>query len=465
MIRVSALVLLVLLSNAVRAEKPELGVSVEVIAPDEIDGGYLFWHQADELRTDVENITLLMDAQGKLIHRWETDLTGGGHTSHLLPSGGLLRMGTRDRSYVLGQPVAASDMLQITDQTGAAIWELAAKDLSLNDHKITFHHEAIPMPNGNVLVLIYEELSPQEASALGWSAGNGKRVWSDGIVELKPNLDDGSHEVVWVWRFVDHMVQDQNGDAPTHGVVTDHPRRIDGHFPKSYAPMNLVRQHLNSIDYHPELDQVMVSAFIYNEIWIIDHSTTTEQARGSTGGRWGKGGDLLFRYGNSAAFGQGRVQDRSFDKQHDANWIDNGLPGAGNILIFNNNTRLTGPLTPPPDGRSPRGAALAQEELTGISNVHEIQPIMSSDGSYAPPTGEGFNATQVWRWENKNFFAPFQGGARRLANGNTLLSDTVGRRVWEVNPAGEVVVRYKGPAPTFKAFKHSTDKLGSLLDE
>ncbi len=464
MLRKFVLIPLILLPNTVLAEDPGPGVSVEAIAPDEIDSGYLFWHQADELHTDVENITLLMDSRGKLVHRWETDLTGGGHTSHLLPSGGLLRMGIRDRSYVMGQPVAATDRLQITDRTGAAIWELAAKDLSLHDHKITFHHEAIPMPNGNILVLIYEELSPQDANALGWNAGRGKKAWSDGIVELKPKLDDGSHEVVWIWRFVDHMIQDQNPDTPTHGVVADHPEKIDGHFPKSYAPMNLVRQHLNSIDYHPGLDQIMVSSFIYNEIWIIDHSTTTERASGGKGGRWGRGGDLLFRYGNPAAFGQGQIQDRLFDKQHDANWIDRGLPGEGNILIFNNNTRLTGPLAPR-NGRSPQNAGLAQEELTGISNVHEIQPGMNSDGSYTAPTGEGFSATKVWGWESEDFFAPFQGGARRLANGNTLLSDTVGRRVWEVNPAGEVVVRYKGPAPIFKAFKHSVKNLARSIYE
>ncbi len=451
----------ILLCTALAADTRESGVLVESVVPDEIDEGYLFWHQADELRNDVENVTLLMDSGGQLVHQWETDLTGGGHTSYLLADGGLLRMGIRDASYVKGQPVAAVDTLQITDKAGRAIWELNAKHLRLgehNDHKITFHHDAIRLPNGNILALIYEEVGGAEAAALGWRAGKGSTVWSDGLVELKPNLDDGSHALVWVWRWLDHMVQDVDPNAPTFGVVKDNPHKIDAHFPKSYQPLNLVRQHLNSIDYHPALNQILVSAFIYNEIWIIDRSTSTAEAAGSTGGRWGRGGDVLFRYGNPETYGHGERSKRLFDKQHDANWVKPGLRGAGNILVFNNNTRLTAPLTRPGMNRAQTGARM-QETLTGISQVIEIQATTAEDGSYV----EGFGATEVWRWQHDAFFAPFQGGARRLPNGNTLISDTVGRRVWELNPAGDVVVRYTGSAPVFKAFKYSAEDARALL--
>ena len=315
---------------------------IDLALPDELYQGYLFWHQADELATDVVNYAMLLDTEGKVVHRWDTDLTGGGHTSYLLKSGGLLRTGIRDRRYVVGQPVAATDTLQITDKTGKAIWELSAENIDFNGNKITFHHDMLPMPNGNILVLIYEEISPKEAAAAGWTAGKGKTVWSDGVLEIKPDLEKDSHEIVWYWRFIDHMIQDQNAKAANYGVIADHPEKIDGHFPKSYAPMNAVRQHLNSLDYHPGMDQIVVSSFIYNEIWVIDHSTTIEQAAGSTGGRRGKGGDLLFRYGNPAAYARGTEKDRLFQNQHDANWVDEGLPGAGNILVFNNNTDTGG---------------------------------------------------------------------------------------------------------------------------
>ena len=433
---------------------------VDLASPEELQQGYLFWHQADELASDVVNYAMLLDTEGKIVHRWDTDLNGGGHTSYLLNSGGLLRTGIRDRRYVVGQPVAATDTLQITDRTGEAIWELSAGNVDFNGNRITFHHDMLPMPNGNILVLIYEEISLKEAAAAGWTAGKGKTVWSDGVLEIKPDLERNSHEIVWHWRFIDHLIQDQDAKAANFNAIADHPEKIDGHFPKSYAPMNVVRQHLNALDYHPGMDQILVSSFIYNEIWVIDHSTTIEQAAGSTGGRRGKGGDLLFRYGNPAAYGRGSEQDRLFRHQHDANWVDKGLPGAGNILVFNNNTDTGGIAGV---GTGGAAAAVAQEQLKGISNVHEISPTVDN-GRYVIGKAGTLEAKQIWFWKHEDFFAPFQGGARRLANGNTLLTDTVGRRVWEVAPDGDVVVRYKGPAPTFKAFKYTSEQVADLLE-
>ena len=433
---------------------------IDLALPDELQDGYLFWHQADELASDVVNYAMLLDAEGKVVHRWDTDLTGGGHTSYLLNSGGLLRTGIRDRRYVAGQPVAATDILQITDDTGKAVWELSAEEIDFNGNKITFHHDMEPMPNGNILVLIYEELSPEDATAAGWTAGEGKLVWSDGVLEIRPDLERGSYEIVWRWRFIDHMIQDRDAGAANYGVVADHPERIDGHYPKSYAPMSAVRQHLNSLDYHPGLDQIVVSSFIYSEIWVIDHGTTVEQAAGSTGGRRGKGGDLLFRYGNPAAYGRGSEKNRLFRHQHYANWVDEGLPGAGDILVFNNNT---GPRGIAGVGSGGAAAAAVQQQLEGISNVHEFRPAVD-DGRYVLGKAGTFDAKRVWFWEHEDFFAPFQGGARRLPNGNTLLTDTVGRRVWEVAPDGDVVVRYKGPAPAFKTFKYAAEQVAELLE-
>ena len=53
--------------------------------------------------------------------------------------------------------------------------------------------------------------------------------------------------------------------------------------------------HVNSVAYNERLDQIAISVPEYGEIWILDHSTTTQEAAGSEGGRQGRGGDLLYR--------------------------------------------------------------------------------------------------------------------------------------------------------------------------
>ncbi|EMI55685.1 putative secreted protein, partial [Rhodopirellula sallentina SM41] len=216
------------------AEAGEKAIEVEIVSPDKVYDAYLYWHHADELFLDSVNYAILADAEGKVVHRWDTNLTGGGHTSYLLETGGILRIGKRDGSGI--GPVASADTMQITDRTGKAIWQLNAEDLDIEGNRILFHHDMKMRPNGNIFALIYEELSAEEAAAAGWTPENVRTFWSDGVMEIKPNLEDGAHEVVWQWRFIDHIVQDKDPEAPNYGVVAEHPRRIDAHYPSNYDP-------------------------------------------------------------------------------------------------------------------------------------------------------------------------------------------------------------------------------------
>lgn len=372
------------------AEVGEQTIEVEIVSPENVYDAYLYWHNADELFLDGVNYAILADAEGKVVHRWDTNLTGGGHTSYLLETGGILRIGKRNGSGI--GPMASADTMQITDRTGKAVWQLNAEDLDIEGNKILFHHDMQMRPNGNIFALIYEQLSAEEAAAAGWTPENVTSFWSDGVMEIKPNLEDGSHEVVWQWRFIDHIVQDKDPEALNYGVVADHPSRIDANFPPNYNPSSAARQHVNSIDYNAELDQIVLSSFIYDEVWMIDRGITAKEASG-------RAGDLLFRYGNPAAYDKGTDKDRLFAKQHDASWIKNGYPGAGNLLVFNNNNRNTlsmnffgnsnGSNRPQPSpnargsNRSGRGAgggrAMAERAMRGTSNVHEFRPVIGKD--------------------------------------------------------------------------------------
>ncbi len=161
------------------------------------------------------------------------------------------------------------------------------------------------------------------------------------------------------------------------------------------------------------------------EVWIIDHSTTTAEAAGHTGGRAGQGGDLIYRWGNPAAYGRGTSQDQQLVQQHDAEWIPDGYPGAGHVTIFNNGYDR------------------------GWSSLEEIVPRLGADGRYVLPAGQAFGPERpVWHYEAENridFFSAEISGASRLPNGNTLVCAGVVGHLFEVTPAGEMVWQYVNP--------------------
>ncbi|HEV3117576.1 MAG TPA: aryl-sulfate sulfotransferase, partial [Gemmataceae bacterium] len=186
--------------------------------------------------------------------------------------------------------------------------------------------------------------------------------------------------------------------------------------------------HTNSIDYNPELDQIMLSVPTFNEIWIIDHGTTTAEAAAHAGGKSGKGGDLLCRWGNPLAYRAGTAALQRLFGQHNAQWVPNGLPGAGHALVFNNG-----------NGR-PGGAA---------SSVDEIVLPVDAKGSYALTPAAAYGPdTALWSYfapKKADFHSGYISGAQRLANGNTLICSGASGIFFEVTADKEVVWKYVNP--------------------
>ncbi|MBW2522780.1 MAG: aryl-sulfate sulfotransferase, partial [Deltaproteobacteria bacterium] len=186
--------------------------------------------------------------------------------------------------------------------------------------------------------------------------------------------------------------------------------------------------HTNSIDYNEELDQILLSSRHFSEIWIIDHGTTTEAAAGHTGGRYGKGGDLLYRWGNPEVWGAGGPEDRRLFVQHDARWIEEGVEGAGNILVFNNGA-----------GRSD----------INYSSVLEIAAPINAEGAYVMAAGEPTGPDEpVWEYtasERQDMFSAMLSGAQRLPNGNTLIALGQTGQMLEVGAGNAVVWEFTNP--------------------
>jgi hypothetical protein len=206
--------------------------------------------------------------------------------------------------------------------------------------------------------------------------------------------------------------------------------RALGYVHEDVVPKNLSADlfHSNSIAYNPELDQILLSLLTYNEIWVIDHSTTTREAASHNGGRAGKGGDLLYRWGNPQNYGRASAEHQELFGQHDARWIPQSYPGAGNILIFNNG-----------DGRPKER----------YSSVIEIHPPIDPQGNYKIKDGSRFGP-EIPEWEYKapnkrSFYADFISGAHRMANGNTFICSGPQGHFFEVTPKREIVWEYKNP--------------------
>ena len=165
-----------------------------------------------------------------------------------------------------------------------------------------------------------------------------------------------------------------------------------------------------------------------NEIWVIDHSTTTEEAAGHTASRWGRGGDLLYRWGNPGAYGHAGDAERQLGFQHDVRWVSEGRPGAGHLTLFNN--RIGDP-------------------EPSYSAVFELVPPTAGDGRYlVPDTGPFGPEEPTWRYvasDRTTFFSSFISGAHRLVDGNTFITAGAQGRFFEVTSDGEIVWEYWTP--------------------
>ena len=379
--------------------------------------------------------TYLMDDDGQLVHSWPAGYRPA-NAVYLLDNGLLLHTGkTQNKTFDAG---GAGGMVQLIDWEGNVAWEYAyAGDTHLQ------HHDARMLPNGNILMIAWQYKTALEAQAQGRNPDllEDGALWPDSIIEVAPT-GPATGRIVWEWHVWDHLIQDYDPQKKNYGVVADHPGRIDINFTMNgHADWT----HFNSIDYNPALDQILISVHNFSEIWVIDHSTTTAQAASARGGNSGRGGELLYRWGNPEAYGAGTSFDQRLFHQHDAEWIRPGLPGQGNILIFNNGL-----------GR-PGG---------DYSSIEEITPPVDNLGTYAYSQGSAYGPqTVVWQYTARTptrFYATNISGQQRLANGNTLICSGPQGYFFEVTPAGQTVWEYEYGDAVFKIERYPLDYPGFL---
>ena len=318
------------------------------------------------------------------------------------------------------------------DWEGNVIW-----DYTLSSEICIPHHDIAVLPNGNILSICSETKTQEEAIDSGILNLNGSMTL-DMIVEIRPE-ENNEASIVWEWHFWDHLIQDVNNTLNNYGSLSENPQLLNincqsamnGGSEGSIVDWN----HCNAISYNSILDQIVLSSRHMNEIFVIDHSTTSDQAASHSGGNSGKGGDMLYRWGNPQNYNRGNSSNHILDSQHGVNWIPIGYSGEGNFILFNNN------------------------HSNNSSAVLEIVPPINVDGLYDINDTDPFGPA-IYSWiHQENFYSNTQSGAFRLPNGNTIITSTSEQNVFEVDNAGNIQWVYEGDLGTARAIKYPLDYL------
>jgi hypothetical protein len=328
----------------------------------------------------------LIDMEGNLVHKWDTDYAAGSYAM-LLENGNLLRGGILGRAPApLG---GAAGIVQEIDWDGNVVWE----------HKIhnpneVQHHCFARMPNGNTLILAWERKSIDEfiakgrdprkipVSIPGFGGGFQNSFWVDFVREV-----DKAGNVIWEWHVWDHV-----GTGP-------HQFDINYKLPDALGgtDANYDWTHFNSVEYIPETDQVLLNSRNFSEFYIIDHKT----------------GTMLYRWGNPSTHGQGRAPS----------WLDNG-----DQKIFGSHS-----VTPLKNGRVlifDNGSERAQGNRSAVIEVNIRNGQI--EWEYAAST-------------SNSFYTFRQGAAQRLPNGNTFITSSNSGHLFEVTRDKRIVWDFVSP--------------------
>jgi len=379
------------------AQTPTIGL--RFYNEDVTDGYTLF--------TPINNFHVyLINNCGEKVNEWIfTEKPGA--TCYLLENGNLLRAG--------------NEMIEIRDWDNTIIWSYSLAAIGINQH-----HDIEILPNGNVLCLITDDYTDQEMIAQGKDPSTvGATLKLDKVIELQPvGLNDAN--IVWEWKFIDHFIQDYDNTKPNYGNVLLHPELIDLNYNAPNVSNQLDYTHVNAIDYNASLDHILMSARHLNEIYIIDHSTTTAEATSHSGGNYGLGGDILWRWGNPHVYKQGDVTDQKLFLQHDSKWVEDGYLDEGKISVFNNGGDVT----------------------NNFSSIHLITPEIINN-EYTKDTNKFKPLDYEWSWNGsilgETVLERSRSGAHSLPNGNFIICETSHGQISEISKTGTPLWTYKNP--------------------
>ena len=384
--------------------------------------------------------TYLIDMEGKVVRTWKT-----GTNPKLTHAGTIYDAAGGDPSK--------STTWKEYDWDGNVIWQYTESRSNYHPHHDFLMIYNPKLGDSTFIYIANKDLTVQQCLDAGGDTTQVKGYSGaqiDAIVEV-----DKKGNIIWEWCFFDHIVQELYPAKANYGVVKNTPGKININIRGNTLKSDWL--HCNSLDYNQGLDQIVINS-VHGEFYVIDHGNTfiKDDAQGSISLAASSKGDFLYRFGDPAKYNQGDPPSilENWEKStnghkqmggtHNIHWIESGLPGEGNFLIFNNGQNMFEP--------------------TCQSYIYEINPYLNysgtNTGNYINPPLAGYNIVNtpnkdlmkekkniskqiIWNYSSKNnvnFFSTIGSSAQRLPNGNTLICSDVNGHLFEVSPQDTLIV-------------------------
>ena len=360
---------------------------------------------------------VLVDMNGKTVRHWTQFEGASGGPTRILPGGRVIgAIGSRP-------PNQESLGVAQYDWEDKVVWQFdRAEQVKMRDGETRWsarqHHDwqREGFPAGYY--------SP-EAETIGNSGRTlilGHKNLSDTAIHEQQLEDDYLYEVDWTGKVVWEWLASKHVDEMGFNPAAREAIRTPSQFNKARASVDWL--HINAATYvgpnrmfdagdqRFRPDNVLISSRQANIMMIV-----------------GRDGHIVWRLGPDYRESEGSRGIGQIIGQHHAHIIPKGLPGAGNLLVFDNGGAAGYGFTTPSAVNGVNGVARYS------SRVLEIDPV---------------TLKKVWEYsiggaESYRFFSHYISSAQRLMNGNTLITEGADGRLFEVTTAGEIVWEYVSP--------------------
>lgn len=357
------------------------------------------------LYTGGDDITRLIDLNGNTVREWKNASTfgtlidpalTGGRRGHVLVT---LAQGEGSGTDLVPGLVnrRISKTIGELDWDGKVVWQFGNKAPGGYARQ---HHDWGRLPNGNSLVL-----ANQTYPVAGFKL---PQLLDDVIYEVNTG-----GEIVWQWKAADHIQE--------FGFTPEQLMLLHSTTDPDYLHVNNLKV-LGPNRWHDAGDQRFAPENLIIDSRNANFIAIIERKSGAV--VWTLGPNYIATPRGAA----GRKVPRPVDQisgQHDAHLIPQGLPGAGNLLVF--------------DNQGPAGYPSVALPTTGGSRVLEIDPIKKE--IVWQYTGEDSGGPS-WSFRSTHISA-----ARRLPNGNTFIVEGQSGRLFQVTRDGDIVWEYVNPHP------------------